>query len=254
MFEPYLLAMLSLPLFVHHHMLGRRLPARAPAARSSARSHIMELRVDVQLGPGEVDDELQSLQARLQRTGLIDSATEILQNQCPGLMFRHREADGEHYVYVLDVARGCLAGYTVFNRLIEVNRRVDRFVRAPHSKYALDYQRRGIATAVYEWALGQGFCLISGARQSPGAHALWRSLAMSHQLAYIEVRDKNIAFLETPVDELTRDSLQTRMLLFGKGWDIDRWQLTVGQARGSGAKVPAAPGPSGRRGQASAST
>lgn len=206
----------------------------------------MELRVDVQLGPGAVDDELQSLQARLARSGLLDNATEILQNQFPGLRFCHREADGEHYVYVQDVARGCLAGYTVFNRLIEVNRRVDRFVRAPHSKYAADYQRRGIATAVYEWALGQGVCLISGARQSPGAHALWRSLAMGHQLEYIEVRDKNITFLATPVDQATRDSLQTRMLLLGKGWDVDRWQLTVAQARGSGASLAAAPRPSGR--------
>lgn len=56
--------------------------------------------------------------------------------------------------------------HTVFNCLIEVNRSVDRFVRATHSKSAVEYQRRGIATAVHEWALGQGFCLHSGALQS----------------------------------------------------------------------------------------
>src|SRR5690606_34100269 len=112
-----------------------------------------------------------------ERSGLLKGGTSIISTQLPCLVFHHREADGEHYIYVEDVDRGCLAGYTVFNRLIEVNRRLDRFVRAPHSKYAGGYQRRGIATAVYEWALGQGFCLISGARQSQGAHALWRSLA-----------------------------------------------------------------------------
>lgn len=192
----------------------------------------MELRVDVQLGPVEVEDELKSLQARLQRSGLLNNATEIIKNQFPGLIFHHREADGEHYIYVEDVSRGCLAGYTVFNRLIEVNRRLDRFVRAPHSKYAGGFQRRGIATAVYEWALGQGFCLISGARQSQGANALWQSLAVRHRLEYIEIRDKRINFLGSQVDQATREGLQTRMLLLGKGWDFDSWRRTVSRTGG----------------------
>jgi hypothetical protein len=190
----------------------------------------MELRVDVQLRPGEVDDELKSLYARLERSGLLKNGTRIIKNQIPDLIFRHREADGEHYIYVEDVVRDCLAGYTVFNRLIEVNRRLDRFVRAPHSKYAGEYQRRGIATAVYEWALGQGFCLISGARQSQGAHALWQSLAMRHRLEYIDVRDKRINFLGSQVDQATRDNLQTRMLMLGRGRDVDSWRRTVSLA------------------------
>jgi hypothetical protein len=193
----------------------------------------MELRVDVQLGPGEVDDELKSLHARLERSGLLKNGTGIIKTQIPDLIFRHREADGEHYIYVEDMARGCLAGYTVFNRLVEVNRRLDRFVRAPHSKYAGEYQRRGIATAVYEWALGQGFCLISGARQSQGANALWQSLAMRHRLEYIEIRDKRINFLGSQVDQVTRDNLQTRMLMLGSGRDVDSWRRTVSQGGGS---------------------
>ena len=68
----------------------------------------------------------------------------------PNLIFRHREVDGKHYIYVKHIERGWLAGYTVFNRLIEVDRRLDRFVRASHSKYASEYQRQGIATAVFE--------------------------------------------------------------------------------------------------------
>lgn len=192
----------------------------------------MELRVDVQWGSSDVEAELASLHARLARSGVLDHSNVVSQTRFPDLIFHHREADGEHYIYVEDVARGCLAGCTVFNRLIEVNRRLDRFVRAPHSKYAHGYQRRGMASAVYEWALGQGFCLISSARQSEGAHALWRSLALRHRLEYIEIRDKRINILEPPVDQATRDSLQTRMLLLGEGWDVDRWQRTVSQAGG----------------------
>lgn len=188
----------------------------------------MELRVDVRLGPAEVDDELRSLHARLEQAGILQHGTEIIKTRIPDLTFHHREADGEHYIYVEDAARGCLAGYTVFNRLIEVNRRLDRIVRAPHSKFAADYQRRGIATAVYEWALAQGFCLFSGARQSPGAHALWQSLAKRHRLEYIDIRDKHIHVMDAPVDPPMAERLQTRMLLLGAGWDVEAWKSTVG--------------------------
>lgn len=179
----------------------------------------MELRVDVQLGSAELDDELKSLQDRLDQTGLLQHGTEIIMTRHPELIFRHREADGEHYIYVEDTAHRRLAGYTVFNRLIEVNRRLDRFVRAPHSKYSADYQRTGIATAVYEWALCRGICLISGARQSPGAHALWQSLATRHRLEYIDIRDKDITFLGSQVDGPTKNCRHTRMLLLGDGWN-----------------------------------
>lgn len=179
----------------------------------------MELRVDVQLGSAEVDDELRSLHDRLVRSGILKRRTQIIKTPIADLRFHHREADGEHYIYVEDAARGCLAGYTVFNRLIEVNRRLDRFLRAPHSKYATDYQRRGIATAVYEWALAQGFCLVSGARQSPGAHALWQTLAKRHRLEYIDIRDKDITFLGSQVDGPTKNCRHTRMLLLDDGWN-----------------------------------
>ncbi|MDT4865606.1 hypothetical protein FQZ97_1004170 [compost metagenome] len=86
---------------------------------------------------------------------------------------------------------------------------------------------------MYEWALGQGFCLISGARQSQGANALWQSLAMRHRLEYIEIRDKRINFLGSQVDQVTRDNLQTRMLMLGSGRDVDSWRRTVSQGGGS---------------------
>lgn len=227
MFEPWMCALVAWPFITPRTaFFGERLAAVC-SGRPHVPQHTMELRVDVQWSAADVDDELKSLHARLERSGLLKSGTGTISTQLPCLVLRHREADGEHYVYVEDVARGRLAGYTVFNRLIEVNRRLDRFVRAPHSKYSVEYQRRGIATAVYEWALDQGFCLVSGARQSQSAHALWMSLSTRHRLEYVEVRNKSIRLLASPVDQFTRDRLQTRMVLFGKGWEVEADSLML---------------------------
>lgn len=225
MSEPLWWTMMALIVLGHRCVPVRRLTTMPEPERSALRRHTMELRVDVQLGAAEVDEDLRSLHARLDRSGLLSSARALMGFHFPDLAFHHRQADGEHYIYVEDVARGLLAGYTVFNRLVEVNRRFDRVVRAPHSKYAAPYQRRGIATAVYQWALDQGFCLVSGARQSQGAHALWQSLALRHQLQYIEIQDKAVRFLGPAVDQLQQGSLQTRMILLGAGWEVDGGEL-----------------------------
>ena len=196
-----------------------RFLARAVRALDGLRA---ELRIDVRHPPETIETELDAFYRRLRTPGDALSGCAALPGAPPGLVFRHREADGEHYVYVEDPARGRLAGYTVFNRLIEVDRRTDRHVRAPHSKYAPAYQGRGIATAVYEWALGSGFCLISGARQSAGAYALWRALGRRHCLGFVAIRDKRMHYLGAEVEPAVREDLHTRMILLGKGWSLRR--------------------------------
>jgi hypothetical protein len=141
----------------------------------------------------------------------------------PGFALWHREADGEHYVYVEDTARQRLAGCTVFNRLVEVDRRADRCLRAPHSKYARMYQRRGLASAVYRWGLDAGMCLITGARQSPGAHALWHALAREYPLAFVRLQDKALRYLGCAVEPLVLEDFHTRMVLLGAGWTPERF-------------------------------
>ena len=181
----------------------------------------MELRIDVQPSPDNIEAELEALYRRMAAPGDALAGLSRLRSPLPGFAFRHREADGEHYVYVEDVLRKRLAGYTVFNRLVEVNRRVDPYVRGPHSKYAPAYQRRGIATAVYQWGLESGFCLISGARQSQAAHALWRSLGRRYPLGYVALRDKEVRFLGMEVQRATREDLHTRLILFGRGCTLE---------------------------------
>ncbi|TXL68976.1 N-acetyltransferase [Zeimonas arvi] len=177
------------------------------------------MRIDVQRDPANLQAELDAIERRLHRKGDALNGLPTLDIRRPGFVFRHREADGEHYVYVEDAPRGRLAGYTVFNRLVEVDRRADRHLRAPHSRYAPDYQRCGLATAVYDWWLAAGRSLITGARQSPAANALWHSLAKRHELFYVRLEDKRLRCLGEEVDEVTRGDLHTRMILVGSGLD-----------------------------------
>lgn len=200
-----------------------RLPSVLPWLR-----RCMELRVDVQVRPDELNSDLDEIERRLKTPGDALHGLPTIGSPGPGLVMRHREADGEHYVYVEDVVQGRLAGTTVFNRLVEVGRRADPHLRAPHSKYAPDYQRRGLATAVYEWALGSGICLISGARQSPAAHGLWRALARRHELHHVHVQDKTLRYLGHQPDAAGRDDLHTRMLLLGEGWTLARLMASTG--------------------------
>ena len=184
----------------------------------------MALRIDVQRPDESIESEVDTLYRRLHTAADPLAACTARPGPRPGLVWRHREADGEHYVYVEDTARGCLAGYTVFNRLIEVDRRTDPHVRAPHSRYAPAYQRRGIATAVYEWGLGQGLCLVSGARQSAGAHALWLALGRRFQLGYVALRQRRMHYLGAEPAPALRDDLNTRLILLGGDWSLERLQ------------------------------
>lgn len=187
-----------------------------------------ELRIDVQLRPDELEAELEKLYGRIHTPGDALHGIAVLPGPGPGLVLRYREADGEHYVYVEDVARRRLAGYTVFNRLVELNRKADPHLRGPHSRYAKAYERRGIATAVYTWSLGTGMCLISGPRQSAGAHALWKSLARRHPLGFVDLRDKVLRFLGTEVEPAVLEDFHTRMVLLGDGWSFERLQAATG--------------------------
>ena len=192
------------------------------------------MRVDVQLPAPMVEAELRRLYRRLYTPGDSLHGIATLPLALPGLACRHRVADGEHYVYVEDLAQGRLAGYTVFNRLIELDRRADPYLRGPHSRYAEGYQRRGIATAVYEWALSTGMCLITGPRQSVGAHALWDALARRHPRAYVQLRDKVLRLLGPEVTPQERDDFHTRMVMLGAGWDFARvpgWLAAARQAK-----------------------
>lgn len=179
------------------------------------------MRTDVQLDEAALAAELAACHARLHAPGdrLFGLPSWPLRD---GLRLRCREADGEYYLYVEDPGRHCLAGLVVLNRLIEVGRRWDPLVRAPHTKIGRDYRRRGLARALYAGVLEAGLCLLSGARQSPGAQALWDALARDFDAGYVTLEHKALQPLGPRVSAQQADRLQTRRLLLGRGWDLAR--------------------------------
>ncbi len=202
--------------------------AMAPGMFMPWLARALELRIDVSHRPAELDQEFGSIYDRLNRPGDRLHGIPAIGTDSPELVIRYREADGEYYVYVEDVARKRLAGYTVFNRLIEVGRRADRYLRAPHSKYETAYQRRGLATAIYRWGLDAGLCLMTGARQSAGANALWHSLSRHYELGYVDLRYKTLSYLGREVSREVHGDLHTRMILLGKGWSVGRLAEVTG--------------------------
>ena len=167
-----------------------------------------ELRIDVDPPDATIEQELSALHQRLHSPG--DALHGLPSTPLPGHPGRGVE------------------GTTVFNRLVELNRRADRHLRAPHSRYAPAYQRRGLATAVYRWALDGGQCLVSGARQSAGAHALWQRLGRDYPQGYVCLQHKTPCYLGRQVDARVQEALATRRLLLGRGWTLARLAAATG--------------------------
>jgi len=203
-----------------------RIPFPVPPWRLFA----TELRIDVGHRASDIDRDLDAL---------YDLPAICI--RLSKLVLRYRAADGEHYVYVEDTTNRRLAGYVVFNRLVEVNRRTDPYLRAPHAKFSSAYQRLGIATAVYRWWLESGNCLISGARQSPGANALWSSLGKRYESFYVDLRNKQLRHLGSRIDGRTLQDLHTRIVLLGREWSREKLAECTGMWMEPGVQA-AAPG------------
>ncbi|MGE4241497.1 N-acetyltransferase [Ramlibacter sp.] len=182
------------------------------------------MRIDVSVAHRDVDAELAALHERLRanesgRIALvpIDGAPPA----GPGIQLYRRDHDGETTVYAFDATRRALAGCTVFNRPSEPGVRRHRFLRSPHSRYGTAYQRQGLATAVYSWALRCGLCLISGPRQSEAAHRLWKSLGRGGAVLAVQLDHRQLGPIEAFTAEEI-DRLGTRLLLQGAGWTANR--------------------------------
>lgn len=189
----------------------------------------VELRIDVSpIPPQQLEGECASIHDRIHTPGdRLHGLPEIPLSD-PRFAIRYRSADGEFYVYVEDQLEHRIAGFTVFNRLIELDKRADRYIRGPHSRFDPAYQRKGLASCIYRWALDAGLCLVTGARQSPGAHALWHKLAASHRLGYVDIRNKKMHYLGECVAPERLDPLSTRMFLLGQGWSLGSFAAATG--------------------------
>jgi len=186
------------------------------AIASQVRQWLAELRIDVRLDEPGLEGELDALRSRMPSIdGLVDESE--LYSLPPEFTVLARQADGEYFIYVFDRLHDRLAAYVTLSRLIEVNRRADRHVRSPHAKVARAYRRRGIVSAVYRRWLESGVCLMSGARQSAAAHALWVSLSGTYRMAYVRLDNKKVILLDEPVLPEQIGHLNVRAVLAGEG-------------------------------------
>lgn len=197
------------------------LPAPMPGWGRRLAALVTELRIDVFLPEDRIEAELAALTRRADT--LLACSEEPAELRMPqhGLVVKTRCADGEYFLYVLDPQRRRVVAYVTLNRLIEVNRRADRFLRSPHTKVAPAYRRRGIATAAYRWWLDAGRCLVTGARQSPAARALWMAMARSYRLVYVQLEDKRVHCLGEQPPAQVLDQLNCRAVLLGRGASLD---------------------------------
>ena len=178
---------------------------------------LTELRIDVDLSGRDIQREFEALYDRIRTNHRTRDAMQPLPLHLHGLVFRLREADGEYFVYAIDPQRNRIVAYTVFNRLVEVDRRTDRHLRAPHTKVVDGYRRMGIASAIYRWWLDSGRSLITGARQSAGAHGLWMALARDYELAAARIdTHKRVQQLPLPPPPGFFNALDTRLVLVGR--------------------------------------
>ena len=178
---------------------------------------LTELRIDVDLSGRDIQREFDALHERIRTNHRTRDAMQPLPLHLHGLVLRMREADGEVFVYAIDPQRNRIVAHTVFNRLVELDRRTDRHLRAPHTKVAHGYRRMGIATAIYRWWLDSGRCLMTGARQSAGAHGLWMALARDYELAAVRIdANKRVQQLPMPPPPGFFDALDTRLVLVGR--------------------------------------
>ncbi|MBW8464704.1 MAG: hypothetical protein K0M68_18895 [Acidovorax sp.] len=179
---------------------------------------LTELRIDVDLSGRDIQREFDALHDRIRTNHRTRDAMQPLPLHLLGLVLRMREADGEVFVYAIDPQRNRIVAYTVFNRLVEVDRRTDRHLRAPHTKVAHGYRRMGIASAIYRWWLDSGRSLMTGARQSAGAHGLWMALARDYELAAVRIGGhKRVEQLPMPTPPGFYAALDTRLVLVGRG-------------------------------------
>lgn len=171
------------------------------------------MRVDVCIDSAEIEADLQAVQRRMEAGRYPLHSLPGLPIGFPGVAFRVRELGTEQRIFSLEEGSGRLIGYSAFDILPEGGRRYFASVRSPHSRYAPGYQGRGIATAVYSWVLSQGRTLVSGARQSVGAHALWRSLGRRMGLEMVRVRRDEITPVEFDEDDPRFLALEVRLRL-----------------------------------------
>ncbi len=121
--------------------------------------------------------------------------------------------------------RGEFIAYITLEDLTVLNSKIEgaTFYR-DHPFIAPAARGSGIIRALYEWLLGQGFCLCADPYPSESINRLWQKLALVHPFLILDVRDeyrdrKNRATVSWQVQEGgNMHHPKYGAMLFGKPW------------------------------------
>lgn len=69
---------------------------------------------------------------------------------------------------------------------------------------------------------------MTGARQSAGAHALWRNLARRYESGFAELRNKKLTYLGVDMSPGDLERLETRMFLLPAKCTLPEFCAAVG--------------------------
>lgn len=180
------------------------------------------MRVDVIRDPAKLNAELDSLYPHCLREAAVDGSIYLPHLNSTPLPRYRRTASKESTVYIEDTKQKWLAGTTSFNRVTGLDRRLDQYIRSPHSRYREPYQQLGLAKRIYLEALDAGLCLLSSARQSHAALQLWRALSRQYPLNHVQIEGKRLVDLGRSIEWKTVEHLNTRLLICGAGWSVER--------------------------------
>jgi hypothetical protein len=86
-------------------------------------------------------------------------------------------------------------------------------VWTPHMAVSLEYQGRGIAKSLYQWALDSDVCFLSSGLQTPAANRLWQSLSQKYETRFIYVQGKDIYEVPAEVVSQYEDIRESHNLL-----------------------------------------
>lgn len=113
----------------------------------------------------------------------------------------------------------------------------------PRAHAIARYQRQNIASHIYPEALDAGPCLPSGARQSPAALQLWRTLSNRDPFYHVQWQNQRIVNLGRSIEWRTFEDLHTRLPLRGAGWNIERLVALTAPGRDTAAQDQSANSP-----------
>ena len=110
-----------------------------------------------------------------------------------------------------------------------------KFLVTPHSVLAKAHRGQGLMPQVYDWLLNKGYCFGSGEAQSKGANVLWSKLAKRHPWFLVNVKGSSdfvgfgsIQFIGQSASKSVLNSTNTRIIMLGRGWDLDKFQKKTG--------------------------